>query len=120
MEKDQKEIAAWRAKTHELIFEADTKAGRLFDIFLIIAILISVLSVMLESIPSIGEIYGDGLYLVEWFFTILFTIEYILRLASVGRPIKYALSFFGIVDFLAIVPTYLSLLFPGSHSSSLS
>lgn len=115
MEKNKEKMAAWRAKTHEVIFEADTKAGRLFDIVLIFAILFSVLSVMFESMPSIREMYGKELYLLEWFFTILFTIEYILRLASVGRPLNYAFSFFGIVDFLAIVPTYFSLFFPGTH-----
>jgi len=116
MATNEKLKAGWRSKIHEVIFEADTKAGRRFDILLIISILFSVLAVMLESIPSIGDIYGHELYLTEWLFTILFTIEYILRLISIGRPLKYALSFFGVVDLLAIVPTYFSILFPGTHT----
>jgi len=106
----------WRSKVHEIIFEADTKAGQLFDIGLIISILLSVLAVMRESIPKIRETYGSELYLVEWLFTILFSIEYILRIISIGRPLKYMLSFFGIVDLLAILPTYFSILFPGTHT----
>ena len=109
-------ISSWRSKIHEVIFEADTISGKRFDIILIISIMVSVLAVMLESIASIGEVYGHELYLTEWFFTIIFSIEYILRLISVGRPLKYAFSFFGIVDFLAIIPTYFSLLFPGTHT----
>ncbi len=105
----------WRSAIHEIIFEADTPAGKTFDVLLIACILLSVIAVMLDSVSAVRIQYGDLLYSVEWFFTILFTIEYILRLFGVGRPIMYATSFFGIVDFLAIVPTYLSLLFPGSQ-----
>jgi len=104
-----------RLKLQELIFEADTRSGRLFDIVLIALILLSVLIVMLDSVDPINAVYGDLFYGLEWAFTILFSIEYILRLLSVGRPLKYASSFFGIVDFLAIIPTYLSILFPGSQ-----
>ena len=98
----------------EIIFESNTPAGKWFDIILIICILLSVLAVMLGSVNSVGEKYGRFLYIVEWFFTILFTIEYILRLFCVGKPMRYAVSFFGIVDLLAILPTYASLLFLGS------
>ncbi len=103
-------------RLHEVIFEADTPAGKAFDIVLIWAILLSVAAVMLESVHSIRNLYGDALYAIEWFFTVLFTIEYILRLISVKRPTRYAASFFGIIDLLAILPTYASILVPGSQS----
>lgn len=98
---------------HEVIFEADTRAGKLFDVILIWTVILSVIIVILDSVNSYQEKYGDILYALEWFFTILFTIEYILRLISVRHPLRYALSFFGIIDLLAIVPTYSSLLVPG-------
>ena len=104
-----------RSRLHEIIFEADTPAGKLFDVLLILSIVVSVVLVMLDSVSSIRQSYGDLLYLGEWVFTILFTIEYILRLYSVGRPLSYATSFFGVVDLLAILPTYLSIIFPGSQ-----
>ncbi len=104
----------WRPLLHEIIFEADTPAGKWFDVLLIWSILLSVTAVLLDSVASIRSVHARLLYGVEWFFTILFTIEYLLRLLTVGRPIKYAVSFFGIVDFMSIVPTYLSLLFPAS------
>jgi voltage-gated potassium channel len=104
-----------RARLHEIIFEADTKGGRLFDLVLIWSILLSVLAVMLDSVNSINRVHGIFLYRLEWFFTILFTIEYLMRLSCIGRPLRYARSFFGLVDLIAIVPTYLSLLLPGSQ-----
>lgn len=97
---------------YEIIFEADTPAGKLFDIILIVSILLSVLAVMLDSVNSIRLRYSSLLIGAEWFFTILFTVEYSLRLMTIGRPIKYATSFFGVVDLLSIIPTYFSLLFP--------
>ena len=106
---------AWRDVLFEIIFEADTPAGKWFDIVLIISILLSVMTVMLDSVSSIRAKHGEFLYTAEWFFTILFTAEYILRLLCVGRPIRYAVSFFGIVDLLAILPTYMSLLFFSSR-----
>ena len=106
---------ALRARLHEIIFEADTPAGKFFDVLLILSIVISVILVMLDSVSSIRLSYGRLLFIGEWFFTLLFTIEYILRLFSVGRPLAYATSFFGIVDLLAILPTYLSIIFPGTH-----
>ena len=105
----------WRLKLHEVIFEADTPAGKWFDVLLILAILISVVMVMLDSVASMRNAYGRILLAGEWFFTILFTIEYILRVFSVGRPWAYVTSFFGAVDLLAILPTYLSLIIPGAQ-----
>ena len=100
---------------HEVIFESDTHVGKWFDIILILCIIISVIAVMLDSVKSINIPYGRLLYKIEWLFTILFTIEYISRIISVERPIKYITSFFGIVDLLAILPTYLSMFFPGTQ-----
>ncbi len=105
----------WRDRLHEIIFEADTPAGKLFDVVLICSIILSVAVVLLDSMATIRIKYGNLLYGAEWFFTILFTIEYILRLISVRQPLKYATSFFGVVDLLAILPTYLSLFIPGSQ-----
>jgi voltage-gated potassium channel len=105
----------WREAVHEVIFEADTPAGKTFDVALIVCIATSVILVMLESVNSVREAYGGILYAAEWCFTVLFTIEYILRLSCIGRPLSYATSFFGIVDLLAILPTYLDLVLPGSH-----
>jgi len=107
--------ALWRDTLHEIIFEADTPAGKWFDILLIVSILTSVFAVMLDSVGEINKQYGSLLYSIEWFFTIIFTFEYILRLVCVDRPLLYAKSFFGIVDLLAIIPTYISLLIPGSE-----
>lgn len=105
----------WRKKLFEIIFEADTPAGKWFDIVLIISILLSVIIVMLDSVSSVRAEHGQLLYAVEWLFTVLFTLEYVLRLLCVGRPIRYAVSFFGIIDLMAILPTYMSLLFFGSR-----
>ncbi|MHC4624034.1 MAG: ion transporter [Planctomycetota bacterium] len=105
----------WRRVLFEVIFEADTRAGKWFDIVLIMCILLSVVTVMLDSVATIGDRYGSLLYAVEWLFTILFTVEYILRLLCVGKRVRYAVSFFGVVDLLAILPTYMSLFFFGSR-----
>ncbi len=105
----------WRERLHTVVFEADTTAGKTFDIVVIASILLSVLAVMLETVPSIRDgPYGHTLILVEWSFTILFTIEYLLRLIAVKQPIQYALSFYGLVDLFAILPTYLSPLSPNA------
>jgi voltage-gated potassium channel len=109
-------LTGWRQRTHEVIFEADTPAGKAFDVALLVAIVVSVIAVLLESVAEIRAQYGDVLRAVEWIITILFTVEYILRLLSVGKPWRYARSFFGIVDFLAIVPTYLSFVIAGSQT----
>lgn len=104
-----------RKKLYIIIFEADTFGGKLFDIILIVAILLSVVVVMLDSVSSIRKSIGPQLYAAEWFFTVLFSIEYIVRLYSSPRPFAYVTSFFGIIDLFAVIPTYLNLFFPGSH-----
>lgn len=107
---------SWRERLHEVIFEADTPQGRTFDVVLLACIVASVAAVLLESVASIRTRWGGTLRAAEWAFTILFTIEYALRIVSVRRPLAYALSFFGIVDLLAIVPTYLSLFVSGTQT----
>ena len=104
-----------RRMLYEVIFEADTPAGKAFDVLLILSILLSVLAVMLNSVKSIEDRFGHILHAAEWFFTILFSIEYLLRLLCVEKPAKYAKSFFGVVDLLAVLPTYLAILLAGSH-----
>jgi voltage-gated potassium channel len=103
-------LSSWRRRLHDVIFEADTRAGKLFDVALLIVIVLSVLVAMLESVASVRAEHHDLLVTAEWVFTGLFTIEYGLRLLCVRRKLGYAFSFFGIVDFLAILPTYLQLL----------
>ena len=105
-----------RFRLHEIIFEADTRAGKAFSITLMLLIFLSVGTVMLESVAPIRATYGPLLRALEWAFTILFTIEYLLRLYCVHSPGRYAGSFFGIVDLLAIAPTYLSLVVSGTQS----
>jgi voltage-gated potassium channel len=109
---DAPQLAAWRERVRVIIFEADTPAGKAFDVALLVAILTSVFAVMLDSVASIRAEYGRGLDVAEWIFTILFTIEYALRLICVPVPSHYARSFFGVVDVLAILPSYASLLLP--------
>ena len=104
-----------RHRAYAIIFGHDTRAGRLFDVLLIIAILASVLAIMLESVASIRAEYGGVLQGVEWFFTVLFTVEYVTRLWCVGRPLTYAKSPLGVIDLLAVLPTYVSILFPGGQ-----
>ena len=108
--------AGWRQKLHEVIFEADTPSGKLFDVLLLLAIFISVIVLMLESVESIRDPWGITLRGIEWTITILFTIEYLLRILSVRQPLRYCTSFFGVVDLLAILPTYLSVVAPISRS----
>ena len=110
------ELTGWRAKGHEVIFESDTPAGKAFDVALILAILASIVVVMLESVESFEARHGALLVTLEWIFTGLFTVEYLLRLACIRRPGRYASSFFGVVDLLAILPTYASLLIPGTQA----
>lgn len=112
---DSERLHGWRARLHEVIFEADTPAGKAFDVTLIVAIITSVLVVVLESVQSVRVAHGPLLRHVEWGFTALFTVEYVLRLLAVARPLHYARSFFGVVDLLAILPTYLDLLLPGGR-----
>ena len=105
-----------RERIHEIIFEADTPLGKAFDVTLMVLIVISVTAVLLDSVEPIRAAYGLELDVIEWFFTIVFTFEYGLRLMSVRKPLKYAVSFFGIVDLLSILPTYLSLIIPSTES----
>ena len=111
-----KNFSPQRERLHEIIFEADTKAGKLFDTVLIFAIILSVIVVMLETVEDINNRYHTLFVFLEWVLTILFTGEYILRLYSVHSPTKYAKSFYGIVDLLSIAPTYISLFLAGTQS----
>ncbi len=106
----------WRHRLQVIIFEADTPAGKLFDIVLLIVILLSIIAVALETLPSLSPEWKRALFILEWGFTIFFTIEYFLRIYTVLRPMKYIKSFYGIIDLLAILPTYLSIFFVGSQS----
>ncbi len=106
----------WREKVHEIIYEADTPAGKIFDILLLIVILISIALVMLESVESIEAKYTSLLNSSEWVITILFSLEYILRIVSVKKPKAYIFSFYGIIDLLSTIPKYLSLFILGTHS----
>lgn len=105
----------WRGELYDIIFEAETPAGKYFDLLLIVSIILSVIVVMLDSIGSVRNSHGQVLHDLEWFFTIIFTIEYFLRLLCVRNRIKYAASPLGIVDLIAIIPTYMSLFLPGSQ-----
>jgi len=116
MQDDSTRFSHWRLRLHEVIFESDTPAGKAFDVLLIVAIVLSILVVMLESVAVVRLEHGPALRGAEWIFTILFTIEYVLRIVSVHRPGHFARSFFGIVDLLSIAPTYLSLIFPGAQT----
>ena len=100
---------SWRQRGYEIIFEADTMAGKVFDVVLLIAIVLSVLVVMCESVDEIREANEQLLLRLEWFFTLLFTAEYILRIVCAHRPLRYIFSFYGVVDLLAIIPTYLAM-----------
>ena len=105
-----------RKALREIIFEAETPKGYIFDICLLLSICLSILCVILESVDSIRNEYGDILRLAEWAFTIFFTIEYLLRIICVDKPWRYLTSFYGIVDLMAIIPTYLSLVVTGTQS----
>lgn len=104
-----------RERVNAIIFETDTSAGKAFDVGLIFFILLSVLLVMLDSVPGIHDDWGTWLLIGEWLITALFTLEYLLRLSVTSHPRRYAVSFFGIVDLLAILPTYVSIFLPGMH-----
>jgi len=107
-----KPLSGWRLQLYTIIFEADTRAGRWFDQALIAVILTSVAVVMADSVQTVRQDYHLALTVAEWFFTLVFTLEYAARLACVRHPLRYALSFYGIIDLLALLPTYLALLFP--------
>lgn len=106
----------WKAKLHEIIYEADTPAGKLFDVVLLILILASILLVMLESVEDFALAHGEFLNIAEWVITILFSIEYFARIISIKKPTQYIFSFYGIIDFLSTIPKYLSLFIVGTHS----
>lgn len=106
----------WRRRMYQVIFESETAAGRRFDKWIVAAILVSVGVVVLDSVPTFHLRFGTALNAAEWFFTVLFTVEYIARLVSVRNQLRYAFSFFGIVDFLSILPTYLAIFFPETHA----
>lgn len=112
---NNKPESGWRKSLYEIIFDADSGLGKFFDVALIIAISLSVLVVMIDSVSSIRSEHGELLKIAEWTFTIIFSVEYLLRMICVKRPSKYAFSFFGIIDILAILPTYLSLFLPGTQ-----
>lgn len=111
----EKTRAQWRNYLYRVIFETDSRAGKLFDVVLMVFILLSVLTVVVESVRSVRLQFGATLSAIEWAFTIIFTLEYGLRIASARRPLRYIFSFFGAVDLLAILPSYLSLIYSGSH-----
>ncbi len=115
-DQEYKSLAIWQQQLNDIIFGAESAKGKAFDVILIVAIFISVFAVMLESVSSISANYRLPLNIVEWFFTIAFTIEYVLRLSCVRHPLKYAFSFYGVVDLLSIIPTYLSILIPGANT----
>lgn len=105
-----------KKRFYEIIFEADTRGGKIFDLVLLVVILISVALVMLESVPFIRENNQRILKITEWLITIIFTLEYTLRILIVKKPLQYFSSFYGIIDLLSVVPTYLGLIIVGSHS----
>ncbi|MGB0837648.1 MAG: ion transporter [Flavobacteriaceae bacterium] len=106
----------WKSKLHEIIYEADTPAGKLFDLILLVVIVLSLILVMLESIPEIDAQYYAFFNVLEWIITILFSIEYLLRIISVKKPLRYILSFYGIIDLLSTLPKYLSFFIPGAYA----
>lgn len=111
---EEKGLRPWQHKLNDIIFGAETPAGKWFDIILLIIIILSVLGVMLESVPDIREEWGSELHTFEWIVTVIFSVEFLARLVCVQRPIKYVFSFYGIIDLLSILPTYLALFFVGT------
>lgn len=109
-------IAGWRVKIHDIIFEADTPAGKAFDVILLIAIVISTLAVMLETVKEVEERYGEFLRVFEYAITGFFTLEYIARIIAVRRPFRYIFSFYGIIDLLSILPTFLRFFFDSARA----
>ena len=112
----QKSNSSWRNQLHEIIYEADTPAGKFFDLSLLVVILLSIVLVMLESIDPIGRKYALIFNILEWIITVLFSLEYIARIVCVKKPRAYFFSFYGIVDFLSTVPKYISLFVVGTNS----
>ncbi|HMS26368.1 MAG TPA: ion transporter [Burkholderiaceae bacterium] len=114
--KSEKPNDGLRLKLYTIIFEADTRAGMLFDRWLIVLILASIAVVLMASVASLNTRFGSSFIVLEWLFTLLFTVEYALRLYCSKHPLRYALSFYGLVDLISILPTYLALLFPEAHA----
>ena len=112
--------SSWRRRLHTVVFEADTPAGRAFDVALIVVILVSIATVMLESVAPIAARHGPLLRALEWVITAIFSAEYLLRLVIVGRPLRWALSFFGVVDLLAVISGWASVVVPGGQVFTLS
>lgn len=108
--------AAWRDRCGRIIFEADTPAGKTFDVILLIIIVLSVMAVLAESLPHFDESHKDAMEAAEWVFTGLFTVEYIMRLLTARKALRYACSFFGIVDLMAILPSFIALVIPEAQS----
>ena len=113
---EQKPESTARGRLHDVIFESDTRAGRAFDLVLLWVVILSIVTVLVESVASARAEHGELLRTLEWIFTALFTVEYVLRLVAVKRPLRYATSFFGVTDLLAVLPTYISLLLPGAQA----
>lgn len=113
---EDNEPKSFKERFWQIIFEAETPLGKAFDVVLLLGITLSVLAVMLESVADIEEKHGEALRIAEWLFTILFTLEYLLRVFLVRRPFRYMTSFYGIVDLLSCLPSYLGLIFAGAHS----
>lgn len=97
----------WRGRLHDVIYESNTPAGKAFDIALLVCITLSIIVVMFDSVPTLNRRYREAFFFLEWGFSILFTIEYILRLLAVRKPWLYMTSFLGVIDLLAIIPSYL-------------
>lgn len=116
MKQHHQKKKGWKEQLHEVIYESNTVAGKTFDVALLIAIVLSILIVMLDSVTAYHDKYGDYFIAIEWGFTILFTIEYLLRLVVIRHPLRYLKSPLGIVDLLALIPSYLSVLFVGAQS----
>lgn len=108
--------AAWQRKWYKVIFEHDTPAGKAFDVVLLVVIMLSILTVMLESVEPLHDRYDTAFFVIEWVITLLFTIEFLARVAVVSRSWKYTFSFFGLVDLVSLLPTYLGLFFTGAQS----
>jgi len=111
---NKKQHSTWKSKLHEIIYEADTPAGKWFDIILLFLILASIAVVMLESVSSISTTYSYELSITEWIITALFTLEYIARIVVIKKPKEYIFSFYGLIDFFSTIPKYLTLIFVGS------
>jgi voltage-gated potassium channel len=113
---EKKDLKPWQRKLNEIIFGSETRAGKWFDIILLAIIVLSVLVIMLDSIPGFHEKWVDELLIIEWTVTIIFSIEYILRLISVGKPLKYIFSFYGLIDLISLLPTFIGIFVSGTES----